>query len=286
MAEAPASSARYDSSLGLLTKKFVALIKSQPHGSLDLNHAAAQLGVQKRRIYDITNVLEGIGLIEKTTKNNIAWKGNRTPHPDDEPSSSEDEDDEETLRVRHEAEALRAEAATLDNCVEHLERARAEFARTHASDLSVTHADLRAVPGLSDETIIALRAPPGTDLEVPDPHSTSTAKYQLRLRSPLAPIEVFLVDRADREDSEDREVARLSANASLQSAARPRSGTPPEQVARPVVSSAAVKTPPSFATPRILAKHTPNADQLDKDFVFDPGTLLGTVPTIPKIPQP
>ena len=31
--------------------------------------------VQKRRIYDITNVLEGIGLIEKKSKNNIQWKG-------------------------------------------------------------------------------------------------------------------------------------------------------------------------------------------------------------------
>jgi hypothetical protein len=31
--------------------------------------------VQKRRIYDITNVLEGIGLIEKKLKNNIQWKG-------------------------------------------------------------------------------------------------------------------------------------------------------------------------------------------------------------------
>jgi transcription factor E2F3 len=31
--------------------------------------------VQKRRIYDITNVLEGIGLIEKTIKNKIRWKG-------------------------------------------------------------------------------------------------------------------------------------------------------------------------------------------------------------------
>lgn len=30
--------------------------------------------VQKRRIYDITNVLEGIGLIEKTAKNHIRWK--------------------------------------------------------------------------------------------------------------------------------------------------------------------------------------------------------------------
>lgn len=32
------------------------------------------LQVQKRRIYDITNVLEGIGLIEKKLKNRIQWK--------------------------------------------------------------------------------------------------------------------------------------------------------------------------------------------------------------------
>jgi transcription factor E2F3 len=40
-----------------------------------LNEASAQLSVQKRRIYDITNVLEGIGLIEKRSKNMIAWLG-------------------------------------------------------------------------------------------------------------------------------------------------------------------------------------------------------------------
>lgn len=34
--------------------------------------------VQKRRIYDITNVLEGIGLIEKKSKNHIRWKGSNT----------------------------------------------------------------------------------------------------------------------------------------------------------------------------------------------------------------
>lgn len=33
------------------------------------------LKVQKRRIYDITNVLEGIGLIEKSIKNQITWTG-------------------------------------------------------------------------------------------------------------------------------------------------------------------------------------------------------------------
>lgn len=33
------------------------------------------LKVQKRRIYDITNVLEGIGLIKKGGKNYIKWNG-------------------------------------------------------------------------------------------------------------------------------------------------------------------------------------------------------------------
>lgn len=42
-------------------------------GVLDLNWAAEVLRVQKRRIYDITNVLEGIKLIEKRSKNNVQW---------------------------------------------------------------------------------------------------------------------------------------------------------------------------------------------------------------------
>ncbi|KAL8516260.1 hypothetical protein ACS0TY_014790 [Phlomoides rotata] len=43
----------------LLTKKFINLIKSAEDGIIDLNKAADTLEVQKRRIYDITNVLEG-----------------------------------------------------------------------------------------------------------------------------------------------------------------------------------------------------------------------------------
>lgn len=42
----PANSSRYDSSLGLLTKKFVELIQSSPSKDLDLNSAAEALGVQ------------------------------------------------------------------------------------------------------------------------------------------------------------------------------------------------------------------------------------------------
>ena len=42
-----------------------------------------ELKVQKRRIYDITNVLEGIGFLEKTHKNTIRWiGGNEDPQID------------------------------------------------------------------------------------------------------------------------------------------------------------------------------------------------------------
>ena len=40
-----------------------------------MNEAVKELHVQKRRIYDITNVLEGIGYIEKPSKNKIRWVG-------------------------------------------------------------------------------------------------------------------------------------------------------------------------------------------------------------------
>ena len=50
---------RQDNSLGVLTKKFVQLIKASPNNTIDLNDAVKALNVQKRRIYDITNVLEG-----------------------------------------------------------------------------------------------------------------------------------------------------------------------------------------------------------------------------------
>lgn len=62
---------KHDNSLGVLTKQFVELIQKQDKHCIDLNEAVKHLKVQKRRIYDITNVLEGIGLIQKTNKNKI-----------------------------------------------------------------------------------------------------------------------------------------------------------------------------------------------------------------------
>lgn len=73
--ETTGSRARIDNNLGELTKKFIKFMWNSENKEIDLNKAAQALSVQKRRVYDITNVLEGMGLIEKTTKNKIGWKG-------------------------------------------------------------------------------------------------------------------------------------------------------------------------------------------------------------------
>lgn len=67
------ASGRDNSSLGVLTRRFIQHLNDAGGASLDLNAAAESLQVPKRRIYDITNVLEGVGLIEKVSKSNIQW---------------------------------------------------------------------------------------------------------------------------------------------------------------------------------------------------------------------
>ena len=64
--------ARGDSSLKGLTTKFIELMNSNK-GELELNAAADLLGVQKRRIYDITNVFEGLGMIVKVGQSDVRY---------------------------------------------------------------------------------------------------------------------------------------------------------------------------------------------------------------------
>ncbi|CAB1431102.1 unnamed protein product [Pleuronectes platessa] len=64
---------RNDTSLSLLTRRFVELLKESSNGVINLNSVTLQLNVAKRRIYDITNVLEGIQVIRKKSKNYFEW---------------------------------------------------------------------------------------------------------------------------------------------------------------------------------------------------------------------
>uniref|UniRef100_A0A8C6CHH3 E2F/DP family winged-helix DNA-binding domain-containing protein n=1 Tax=Monodon monoceros TaxID=40151 RepID=A0A8C6CHH3_MONMO len=68
----PGTPSRHGKSLELLTTKFVSLLQEAKDGVLDLELAADTLAVRRKwRIYDITNVLEGIRLMEKKSKHSI-----------------------------------------------------------------------------------------------------------------------------------------------------------------------------------------------------------------------
>lgn len=64
-------------SLAQLARSLVQVIDNAPGKQIDLTEAAEQLGVQKRRVYDITNVLEGN--LELSSKNEKASGTSKRP---------------------------------------------------------------------------------------------------------------------------------------------------------------------------------------------------------------
>ena len=206
----PSTGCRHDSSLVKLTEKFLALVRDVEGGLMDLNQAAHQLGVPKRRFYDITNVLEGIGLIEKKSKNIFLWKGagggatagvgalgaqpggagGGAPGGGDEQASGD------LAGHQRELEELQAEEQALDGEIRGL-RERLRTLATAPSEqglLCVTRADLRGLRCFGGERLMAIRAPHGTTLEVPDPNWGGVRRYRIILRSTRGPIDIYAID--------------------------------------------------------------------------------------------
>nr|WAM57595.1 E2F transcription factor 3 [Mulinia lateralis] len=184
----PLEKTRYDTSLGLLTKKFVGLIKNAPDGVLDLNQASEYLEVQKRRIYDITNVLEGINLIQKKSKNNIQWKGCTNSI-----AANKDADNHlssATVDLHSDLADLDTKEMLLDQMITSCTKSLKELTENKENSrlAYVTYQDIRSIRSLDEQTVIAIKAPPETRLEVPDPGDN----IQIWLKSSKGPIEVYL----------------------------------------------------------------------------------------------
>ena len=232
--------ARYDSSLGILTKRFVHLLKNAPGNRVDLNKAASDLGVQKRRIYDITNVLEGIGLIQKEAKNHVSWCDDpevdlsRSVDITLDPETTEGSiapptaTSSELTVAKNKAKALQDEEVVLEQCLEFFSQQSSAFPlerdpipaseRPSRPDylppgvdvakpyMYVRYSDLSELDIYKQDTVIGVRAPKGTNLEVPDPEQgmePGAKRYQMFLSSTKpqsgktsgsgGPIDVYLV---------------------------------------------------------------------------------------------
>lgn len=156
---------RQENGLVELTKKFIQLIKEAPEQCVDLNDAVGRLEVQKRRIYDITNVLEGIGLIAKYKKNKIRWAGTdqvRRGGAGSSTSASQankrpkrvEEDNElaqEALKLRQQLQELQEHGRELDRHLINLQNHRENLMHdeNYARYAYVTYEDLELLNNAS-----------------------------------------------------------------------------------------------------------------------------------------
>ncbi|KAB0391679.1 hypothetical protein E2I00_000437, partial [Balaenoptera physalus] len=121
------------------------LVRSAPGGILDLNKVATKLGVRKRRVYDITNVLDGIDLVEKKSKNHIRWIGSDLSNFGAVPQQK---------KLQEELSDLSAMEDALDALIK---------------DSYVTYQDIHSIQAFHEQIVIAVKAPAETRLDVPAP---------------------------------------------------------------------------------------------------------------------
>ncbi|XP_076834974.1 transcription factor E2F2 isoform X2 [Brachyhypopomus gauderio] len=223
--KSPGERTRYDTSLGLLTKKFVGLLSKAADGVLDLNWATEVLEVQKRRIYDITNVLEGVQLIRKKSKNNIQWlvggvfegsvSGSERPNT-----------------LRRELADLDRKERVLDDLIQSSTNQLRDLTENTANQRFgyVTYQDIRSITSLQEQTVIAVKAPPETKLELPE---VAEASMQIYLKSKNGAIEVYLCPEEGVGD-----------------ASPVKNATPRKDYSPRVPHSASDQTPPHLYTPK------------------------------------
>ncbi|XP_061883403.1 transcription factor E2F5-like isoform X3 [Entelurus aequoreus] len=137
-------------SLHRIATQFVRLLQAAEGGELDIRQAAGLCTVeQKRHIYDITNVLQDIGLV-KTSKNLIKWIGGKN-----------------TFGLKCELKELQQQEYMLDIQRLWLEQSVRNTLEEYRALIYVNYDDVCNV--FSGNTVLAVRAPSGTRMDVPIP---------------------------------------------------------------------------------------------------------------------
>ncbi|NXU02474.1 E2F6 factor, partial [Buphagus erythrorhynchus] len=224
---------RFDASLVLLTRRFMALLKKAPDGVLDLNEVATTLGVRKRRVYDITNVLDGIDLIQKRSKNLIQWIGNNLDQVVGKaPEQQNLKDELSDLTAMEEAldELIKNCAHQIFELTDDKENAKYPFNSciiltkmwfwlhilTYLLRTYVTYQDIRSIQAFQEQIVIAIKAPEETKLEIPVPKDDH---IEVHVKSTKGPIDVYLCEvekeKPDAKTCEDMDTVTSETETSF-----------------------------------------------------------------------
>lgn len=174
-----------ETSLVTITKKFMEF-KDRCGRVVNLKDAAAVLRVPKRRLYDVVNVLQGVGLMERVQRNAVAWE-----------SLAENSDLLRSLQCEH--DALLKEEALLDSVIQKLV-AVVGNARNEVTAY-VRIRDLRSMEGLAGQTLVAMTSLPDEMSSVFMGCSAESGRFEVlvktdgcsQLRGFLCPANSFLL---------------------------------------------------------------------------------------------
>ena len=180
--------AKQDNSLSQLTQSFLSYIKKKGRVKISINELVEDLNVKKRRIYDITNVLQGIGYIQKIGKNEILWiKDNNTISIPNYTNSSKDEMASENYisninQLKKELEDLKTQK---NNIEENLNKYREEFKLISEKNEFpkygyITFNDITELSKNEKVNFMLIKAPKGTLINVIDDEESKKAFNKIK----------------------------------------------------------------------------------------------------------
>ncbi|XP_017279085.1 transcription factor E2F6 [Kryptolebias marmoratus] len=172
------SSIKADTPLSWLTRGFLELLMATPDAAVGIEEAATSLQTSTRRVHNIVSVLRGLGLVRREPENRVKWIGTgpicsflwRNP-----------------LRFLETLEKLKQVENELDRliktCAEQL------FSLTddeqNAASAYVSCEDIARLRDFQEQTVIVVRAPQDTKLNVPPPDQRSTRMHLIAERGPI-----------------------------------------------------------------------------------------------------
>lgn len=180
------SSKRDENSLFTLTRKFVKLIYMTPEQHINMTHAAHTLQVSKRRMYDITNVLESLGMISKWSVNSVKWTGGNV----DDILSADDriiDNEDNIMKISREEKELDRQIEELNNSIAELSSSQKNLENAY-----VTYDDLNNLNIFKNKLVFAVKAP-SDDTIIEYPRYQKGA-YRLRIMTEKGQISVYYVN--------------------------------------------------------------------------------------------
>ena len=173
---------RVENSLGELTKNFVNYIKTSGRKTININDLVHELKVKKRRIYDITNVLEGIGYIQKHAKNEISWIKNDVFLPQIKTSNRISTISTEIKNLQETLKNLENEEIEIDQNIEIIKNKFNFISQQEEFNKFgyITFNDLNDLSSNEKFDLLAIKAPKGTLVDIIDPNEAKNSYNKLK----------------------------------------------------------------------------------------------------------